>query len=325
METRNIAMDLGGTNIRVAVSDESLRLYGRVSEPTALHLGPEGVIAQMARLARQSLSESNVDLSQIGSVVVGAPGPLNAGTGTIIDAPNLIGWKNVPVKAMLEAELRATVRVVNDANAAALGEFYFGAGRGHKNLVYLTISTGIGGGVVIDGRMLEGTSGTAGEIGHTTIDRHGPICRCGNLGCLEAIASGTAIARRFQEGLAAGERSVVTEWIGDRPATAGDVARAAQEGDQFALAIFTDAAEAIGLGVVSCIHIFNPDVVAIGGGVSKSGPLLFDTIRRVVADRAMAVPLADVRVVPAELGDDVGLVGAAAVAQQDVPEMPPVA
>jgi glucokinase len=271
----------------------------------------------MVRLTEKSVVESGTHWSQMGCMVVGAPGPLNATTGTVLDAPNLTGWKNVPVKAMLEDALGVPVRVVNDANAAALGEFYFGAGRGYTNLVYLTISTGIGGGVVVDGRLLEGASGTAGEIGHMTIDRHGPVCRCGNLGCLEAIASGTAIARRFQEGLAAGQQSAVTEWLDGRAPTAGDVARGAAMGDPLALAIFTDAAEAIGLGVVNCVHIFNPDVIALGGGVSRAGSLLFDPIRKIVECYAMAVPRADVRVVPAELGDDVGLVGAAAVAQQE--------
>jgi glucokinase len=180
--------------------------------------------------------------------------------------------------------------------------------------VYLTVSTGIGGGVVVEGRLLEGASGTAGEIGHTTIDRHGPICKCGNIGCLEALASGTAIARRFKEALEAGGPSRASASFAGREPTAEDVARAAQSGDRLALSVFTDAAEAIGFGVVNCIHIFNPEVVAIGGGVTKAGSLLFDPINRIVDRYALAVPRKAVRVVGAEFGDDVGLVGAAAVA-----------
>lgn len=317
MNKQCIVMDLGGTNIRVAVADEALRLHGRMSEPVALSLGPDGVIAQMARLARQSVGESGTDRAGVTGVVIGAPGPLNARTGTLLSPPNLTGFKEVPLRARLEAELGVPVKVINDANAAALGEFQFGAGRGYRNLVYLTISTGIGGGVVIEGQVLEGTSGSAGEIGHTTIDRHGPTCLCGNVGCLEVIASGTAIARQFSERLAAGEPSLVRDWLDGRAPTAEDVARAAHLGDPLASAVFQDAAVAIGLGVVSCIHIFNPQVIVIGGGVSKAGDMLFDTVRDVVSRHAMPVPRADVRVVPAELGDDVGLMGAAVAAQQD--------
>jgi len=313
VDKRSIAVDLGGTHVRTAVSDESLHLAGRTDAPTLLELGPEGIIDQIVRQARQSVSESGVSWSQVQTLVVGAPGPLDATSGVMLNPPNLPGWENVPLRLSLEAELEIPVKVANDANAAALGEFYFGAGRGNRNLVYITVSTGIGGGVVVEGRLVEGASGTAGEIGHTTIDRYGPVCKCGNKGCLEVIASGTAIARRFREGLAAGERSIVTEWVDGDLATSADVARGAQQGDRFALALFTDAAEAVGFGVVNCIHLFNPDVIAIGGGVTKAGRLLFEPIQRVVEQYALAVPRNVVRIVQAELEEDVGLIGAAAL------------
>jgi glucokinase len=313
MDKRSLAVDVGGTHVRTAVSDQALRLSGRTDEPTRHDLGPDGVIDQIVRQVRQSVAQSQASWDRVETLVVGVPGPLDSVTGVVLGPPNLPGWDNVPLRLSLEGELQMPVKVVNDANAAALGEFYFGAGRGHRNLVYLTVSTGIGGGVVVEGRLLEGTSGTAGELGHTTIDWRGPMCKCGNRGCLEALASGTAIARRFYEAIEAGERSVVTEWLNGRRATAEDVALGARAGDPSSLAIFTAAGEALGYGIVNCIHTFNPDVIAVGGGVAKAGPLLFDPVQRVVDRYALSVPRRAVRILLAELGEDVGLVGAAAL------------
>lgn len=314
MDRWRVAVDLGGTHVRTGVVDHTLRIAGRTDEPTRHELGPEGVIDQIVRQTRESVRQTGTEWSHVSGLAIGAPGPLDSTTGVVLSPPNMPGWDDVPLKTMLEAELQIPVKVVNDANAAALGESYFGAGRGHRNLVYLTISTGIGGGIVVEGRLLEGASGMAGELGHMTIDRSGPICKCGNRGCLEVLASGTAIARRFREGLEAGVKSGATDWLGEAHPTAADVARAAALGDEFALTVFTDAAEAVGFGVVNCIHIFNPEVIAIGGGVSNAGALLFDPINRIVDRYALPVPRSAVRVLPAELGDDVGLVGAGAVA-----------
>ncbi len=314
MQDRFLAVDLGGTRLRVAVTDEGFRLSGRQEEATALPEGPEGVVRQIGRMMDRSLLDSGVAHARIRSVAVGSPGPLDAKLGVIHGAPNLTGWTKVPLKRMLEGRLDLPVAVVNDANAAALAEHRLGAGRGTRDFVYLTISTGIGGGVIVNGRPLEGASGTAGELGHTTIDRHGPVCKCGNIGCLEALASGTAIGERFQHGLQAGRRSSASNWLGPEAASAADVTRAAQEGDLYALEVFTDAAEALGFGVLNCIHTFNPEVIALGGGVTHAGSLLFDPMMRIVERYAFPIPRGDVRIVPAELGDDVGLAGAACVA-----------
>jgi len=314
MQDRFLAVDLGGTRLRVAVTDEGFRLSGRQEEATALPEGPEGVVRQIGRMMDRSLLDSGVAHARIRSVAVGSPGPLDAKLGVIHGAPNLTGWTRVPLKRMLEERLDLPVAVVNDANAAALAEHRLGAGRGTRDFVYLTISTGIGGGVIVNGRPLEGASGTAGELGHTTIDRHGPVCKCGNIGCLEALASGTAIGERFQHGLQAGRRSSASNWLGPEAASAADVTRAAQEGDLYALEVFTDAAEALGFGVLNCIHTFNPEVIALGGGVTHAGSLLFDPMMRIVERYAFPIPRGDVRIVPAELGDDVGLAGAACVA-----------
>src|SRR5450759_771060 len=218
MSARYLVVDLGGSRARVATADDELALSGRVEESTDHSRGPESVVEQLAKLSRQSCDKSGIRVADIQLLVVASPGPLDTTAGIVFDPPNLLGWKVVPLRDMLMAALGVPTVIVNDANVAALGEFHFGAGRGTRNLVYLTISTGIGGGVVVDGVLLEGTSGSGGELGHMTIDRDGPLCPCGNIGCLEALGSGLAIARRYGEALA--ERHGI---VGpDPPATARD-------------------------------------------------------------------------------------------------------
>lgn len=313
MERMNVAVDLGGTHVRVALTDRSLALRNKTVESTDHSRGASSVIEQIVRIAGEALRQTDRTWRDIDCMAVASPGPLDARTGMVFAPPNMSGWGDVPLGPELEARTGVAVTVVNDANAASFGEFHFGAGRGLRNLVYLTVSTGIGGGVVVDGRLLGGSAGTAAEIGHHTIDLHGPLCKCGSIGCLEMLASGTSIARRFQEALDAGEESSLRPGPGS-PITAAGVAHAAETGDTLAARIFRQSAEALGFGIVNCIHIFNPDVVALGGGVTRAGPLLFDPVREIVERHTMPVQRAAVRVVPAELGEDVGLIGAAAVA-----------
>jgi glucokinase len=293
----------------VATSNDELAIFGRLDEPTDHSRGPESVVAQLARLCTQSCSASGVALSDIELLVVASPGPLDTRLGIVFDPPNLLGWERVPLRDMLESALHVPTVIVNDANASALGEFHFGAGRDTRNLVYLTISTGIGGGVVVDGMLLEGSSGSGGELGHMTIDRHGPVCPCGNIGCLEVLGSGRAIARRYAEALRERDRPESRP-----PASARDIVRLASEGDPLAAEIFGDAVRAVGTGVVNCVNIFNPDVVVLGGGVTNAGERLFAPVRDMVQRYALPRPRASVRVVPAELGSDVGLIGAAGLA-----------
>ena len=314
MSETNVVVDLGGTRLRVALADTSYRLSERREENTDVGNGPTGVIDQIIRMGGDALGARALTWHDVGCLVISSPGPLNAQTGVVYSPPNMPGWGTVPLKDEMEQCLGVATIVMNDANAAALGEFHFGACRGHRNMVYLTFSTGIGAGVVVDGKIMEGSAGTAGEVGHMTIDRHGPQCPCGNIGCLEVLASGTSIGRRFAAALTDGGTSIVTDWLGGRKPTGEDVTRAAEMGDDLARRVFMDAAEAIGTGVVNCIHIFNPEVIVIGGGVTKAGPLLFDTVQRMVDRHAMPVPRESARIVPAELVEDMGLMGAAVVA-----------
>jgi glucokinase len=307
-----LVVDLGGTRVRSAVADVSGRLTGRLEEATDHRDAAESCIAQIVDLARRSLELSGAP--GVVATSVSAPGPLDPRSGYVFSPPNMPGWGTVPLGPRLAKALSLCVYVTNDANAGAMGEFMFGSGRGLDDVIYITVSTGVGGGVVSQGRLLQGSRGFASEIGHMTIDRHGPVCNCGSVGCLEMLASGTAIGRIFQERLESGETSIVQEWSLGRWATAADIVRAADAGDPLATTVFSEAAEALGLGVTTCLHLFNPAVVALGGGVSKAGSRLFDRVREVVDRHAMEPFKRSVRIVPAELGEDVGLVGAAAVA-----------
>ncbi len=232
----------------------------------------------------------------------------------ITDSPNLPGWHNIPLKAEIEKSTGVRTFVINDATAAALGEHRFGAGRGVNNLIYLTVSTGIGGGIIIDGKLYSGVSGSAGELGHMTIDLNGPRCACGNIGCLEMLASGKAIAREAQRLIAQGAKTAMIELAeGDaRYVTAITVATAAQKGDAVALSVVNKAAANLGVGLVNFVNIFNPEMIIVGGGVGKMGELLLKPARKVVSERAFQFPASVVRIVSSELGDNSGVFGAVA-------------
>jgi glucokinase len=315
VDERYVAIDLGGTQVRIALSDGNLNLTGIVKERADHHEGPAGIVAQVRRMIVQGLEETGTRQASMQRAVVASPGPLDTRTGIVHGAPNMPGWEGeVPLRQMFEDALGIPVQPVNDANVAAVGEYRRGAGKGVKNMVYLTVSTGIGGGVIVEGRLLEGSRGMAGEIGHMTIDMEGPQCKCGNIGCLEVLASGTNIARRFREALANGDTSGVPAWLDGAEATAADVSRGAMEGDPLAIRVWAACMRALGFGVVNCIHIFNPDIVVLGGGVTNAGEMVFDPVRAVVDAYTMPLPRLGVTVVRAQLRDDAGLYGAASLA-----------
>lgn len=329
----SIGIDLGGTQIRTAVM-RGATLLSRVGLLTGENPTPDRIIPRMFQAVEQALSEADATFSEVAGIGIGAPGPLNSHTGVVFSPPNLPGWVNVPLRAIFSEQFNVPIFVENDANAAGLAEYMFGAGRGSREVVYLTISTGIGGGVIADGKIVEGISGTAGELGHMTIDLHGPRCNCGNIGCLESIASGTAIARHANELIAMGKGNQLLEFAlehqpqdakANTPVdsarskksiahiNARTVAQAAEAGIPSARQIIATAAEGLGVGLVNIIHIFNPEIIILGGGVTLMGDLLLEPARRVVQKRAMQVPRESVRIVSAQLGNDVGLVGAGAL------------
>ena len=310
-----LGIDLGGTNIGVGcVAEDGSRAIGLVSEPTEAAHGAEGVLERMLDLARRSMAlakQEHPTLDVIG-VGVGAPGPLDAARNIIRLAPNL-GWKDFPLRQRIADGLGIPAVLDNDANCAALGEWWQGAARRTVNALCLTIGTGIGGGIIIDGKLYHGASSAAGELGHTTIDVGGRRCKCGNYGCIEAYASGPAIAARAVEALETGAESKLPGMVGGDFAkiTAETVYDAAAAGDELALDVVRDTAVYLGAAVANFINIFNPEVVVICGGVTKAGHRLFDPLQREVSKRAFKPAVEVCRIVPGQLHGTAGILGAA--------------
>ncbi len=311
MEELIVGVDLGGTQIRAALADRKGRILQRRSTKTLAEEGPEAVLGRIKRAIREVLPPDE----RVGAIGIVAPGPLDPWEGVILWAPNLPGWKDVPLKRILEEEFGLPTYVGNDANLAALAEQRFGAGRGVKDLIYITVSTGIGGGIIVDNRLLLGSQGFAAEVGHQTLEAHGPRCNCGNIGCLEALAAGPAIARHAVELIEGGAESLIADLVnGDlSKVTAKEVNEAAQRGDRVAVEVFRRAGFYIGVGIVNLLYLFNPRMIIIGGSVAKAGDLLFEPIRETVNSRISEIYREGLSIVPAALGDDVGLMGALAL------------
>ncbi|RJP21915.1 MAG: ROK family protein [Candidatus Abyssobacteria bacterium SURF_5] len=313
-EKRIVALDVGGTKLAAAVF-EGRQMLASGRRPTLVEGGPDEVFGRIAMLLYSLLDKTGTRAGDLLCIGAGCGGPLDSETGVIYSPPNLPAWDEYPLKQKLEAQFLAPAFVENDANAAALGEHYFGAGKGYRNIFYITASTGIGSGIILDGKLYRGTNYSAGEFGHIVLARNGPRCNCGGRGCLEALASGTAIARRAQREIRRNSESTLAEIIerGGR-ITAREVAAAARKGDRLASEIFSDAAEYLGLGITTVIHLLNPELVIIGGGLAQTGSQLFEPVRRVVSQRAQR-RLADcAQIVPAQMGVNVGVYGALAVA-----------
>lgn len=308
-----IAVDIGGTQIRVARyrrgSTEALEV-----RRTPTHSDDGTPFERLcATIAAVWPKDEPVEI-----IVVATPGPLDPRTGMIFFAPNIAGWENFPLRDKLQERFGVPARIENDANAAAMGEWHLGAGRGHHHVLYITISTGIGGGVISDDRILEGVHGLATEVGHITVLPDGPLCGCGQRGHLEALASGPAIARYVQEQIAGG---VSSSLAGRNNLTARDVSTAALAGDALAVEGLARAGDYIGRALADMLHLFNPSIVIFGGGVSFSGPLLFEPVRASLAKHVMDPSyLKDLEITNALLGDDAGLLGALSLALLSPPE-----
>jgi glucokinase len=313
-----VGVDLGGTNIVVGtVPEDGSALYGRVSEPTPVADGPEAVARCMVELVERSLHETRRTLGQrqldVAGVGVGAPGPIDTTSGVVLLAPNL-GWQNMPLRQRIAAATGLDATLDNDANCATFGEWWRGAARDGRTVIGLTIGTGIGGGIVLDGRIYHGASDVAAEFGHTTIDATGRRCACGNYGCLEAYASGPNIAKRAIEELESGRPSSIPGRVGHdlQRVTAQTVYAAASAGDELALEVVRDTAKFLGVGIANFVNILNPDVVVITGGVTQAGDRLFAPLRLEVARRAFKPAVDACRIVPGMLPGTAGVFGAVA-------------
>ncbi|MER8904594.1 ROK family protein [Mesorhizobium sp. M0772] len=305
-----LAFDLGGTALRGALVESDGRIVAHASASTLAGAGSEAVISQIVALAGTLLKEH--PQAKVAGIGVGAPGPLDPKAGIVIAPPTLAGWHDVPLIDILGRHFGLPVRLENDANAAALGEWRFGAGRGSGSLVFVTVSTGIGGGVVADGHIYHGRRGLAAEIGHMTITGEGDRCFCGAIGCFEAVASGTALGRRATRLTAPGDGSLLRRLSNDGDVSARHVVEAAKAGDANALDLIEAEAKWLGIGFTNLLHLYSPDLIVMGGGLSNGFDLLAPSIRAVIQQRAMPA-YRDVPVVQAELGDRAGLIGAASL------------
>ncbi|MBB4227204.1 ROK family protein [Rhizobium mongolense] len=305
-----LAFDLGGTELRAALVGDGGNLLAFASMPTLAKDGPDAVIEQIAMLAERTCSE--VPDAQPLGIGIGAPGPLDPVAGILTAPPTLSGWREVPLASRLQDRLNLPVRLENDANAAALGEWRFGAGRGAASLVFVTVSTGIGGGVISDGRIVHGRRGLAGEIGHMTITSESERCLCGAVGCFEAVASGTALGRRATALTKPGDGSALRTLSHDGDVTGRHVVEAARSGDETALGLIDREARWLGIGFTNLLHLYSPDMIVMGGGISYGYDLLRKPIEATIQERAMPA-YRDVPVVPAQLGRHAGLVGAASL------------
>ncbi|NUW44180.1 ROK family protein [Nonomuraea rhodomycinica] len=304
-----LALDIGGTKLAVGVVTPDGRVHGWQSAPTRREEGPEAVLTRLFDLGRKAVAEAG--RLTVGAVGISCGGPLDAAAGVVQSPPHLPGWADVPVRALASEAFEVPAVLENDATAGALAEFRHGAGRGTATMVYLTVSTGVGGGTVVGGRLHRGAAGNGGELGHLVVRPGGRRCACGRLGCVEAYASGTAIAGRAREALAEGRPSSLAAL----PApTARDVGEAAAAGDPLAVEIWDESVRALGAAVTDLVNVFEPDLVVLGGGVARAGERLIGPVAAMVAREAMPPAARAARVVRAELGAAVCVVGAGAVA-----------
>ena len=302
-----VAVDIGGTHIRAA-SYEPINTNPVAHQRTKTLASTPGVFERLVQTIESVWQKDNVT-----SIGIASPGPLDPYTGTILDTPNIPQWKNFPLASKLSEHFGVPVHLDNDANLAALAEWQYGAGKGHHDLVYLTISTGIGGGVVSSGNLIEGFHGMGGELGHMLIDPDGPLCGCGKRGHVESFSSGPSIVRYFNGQLNAGQKSSLQA---DPNLSAAQVADAALQGDPLAISAFSRAGDYLGMAVANFLAIFNPSIIVFGGGVSQVGDLLFKPFEESLHKHIFHPHyLDDLMIAKAALGDDAGLLGALALAR----------
>lgn len=312
-----VGVDLGGTNIASLLLSEKGEALRRDTRATLAREGKKRTISQIVNSVRDVLEgakELGISSDSIIGIGIGSPGPLNTKEGIIYFAPNLPGWRDVPLVEILTEELAMPVFLENDANAAALGEWWKGAGKNARSLVLFTLGTGIGGGIITDREVFHGAWDTAAEVGHIIIHEEGLLCNCGVRGCLEAYASATAVVKRTLKAIKEGEKTLLTNLVDDHleDITCELVYKAAQNGDKLCSLIAEETARYLGIGIASVVNIVNPEMVILAGGMIKARDLLFKPVRKYAQKYALKDAIKGVKIVPAKLGDDAGAIGAAA-------------
>lgn len=302
-----IGLDIGGTKIRAALISENGEIIDSKQCATLNGQGEKVFINQIISLIGELIQEMKVNRNRIRGIGIATAGVIDSKNKKIIFANNL-GVKNFPIGDLLEKYFKLPVRIYNDANAGAVGEWLWGGGKGKENLIYITVSTGIGAGIISNGRLVTGSKDSAGEFGHMSIDFNGPLCPCGNRGCLENYASGTAITRMARERLKKNRKNQLVS-LSENEVTAIEVSKAASKGDSFSIELLDEVAEYLGIGIINLIHLFNPEVVILGGGVMNDSELLLLSIKRRILDRGIFEMVRHVNVHNSVLGKNASVIG----------------
>jgi glucokinase len=314
-----VGVDLGGTKILAGIFNNSLQLAATAKLSTKSQRGVEAVAERIARCVQDAVDEADLSLKQVSGIGIGAPGAVDFDSGTVIFAPNMEGWNDVPLKKILEKALGVPVFVENDCNIGALGVYATELKSKPRHMLGIFVGTGIGGGLILNGELYSGFGHTAGEIGHMVLEINGPKCGCGNKGCFEALASRTAIFERIKAGIKDGQKTQLTDMLGDNleDLRSGDLRKAIRRGDKFVDKVVEEAAEYIGIATASLVNVLNPEVVVLGGGVIEAlEDEMMSVIIETANDYAMPGSMKGVEIVASKLGDHAGISGGAALARK---------
>jgi glucokinase-like ROK family protein len=314
-------IDIGATSIDLAIADFSGKLLVRYSEPATVKDGPIRILGQVCSLLEKLILEGGLSSKRLNGIGIGVPGPVDFSVGNLVSPPIMPGWDRYPIIQTVQQWFPASNVVVdNDVNVMALGEIYQGAGKDIDNLIFVKIGTGIGAGIICEGRIYRGSSGCAGDIGHIEVDKNGPLCHCGNKGCLEAVAAGPAIAARSLAAAQEGKSPILMQYYENNGNVlrAEDVGNASREGDAVAIEAIRESGQFVGDVLAGLVNFYNPGMVVIGGGVSNLGDLLLSSVRQTVLRRSLPLATRDLLIVFSEIGSDAGVIGAINLAMDNI-------
>ncbi len=318
MKDHYIGVDLGGTNIKISVFNETFRKVGEKRSPTEVNYGSEHVLVRIYNALTDLLGELSLTAEDIRCMGMGVPGILDIQNGISRFSPNFPKWEEVPIVAWMENHLGIPTYIDNDARVNLYGEWKFGAGKNRRNVLMLTLGTGLGGAVVMDGRVLYGATGSAGEIGHINMYRNGRPCRCGSSGCLGRYVSALGMLRTFREKVESGKNSIICDWVHDDldSVTADMLSSAYDEGDPVVTETMQETGELLGYGLCAVFSLYNPEIIIVGGGMSNMGDRLLQYTRDILDSHALRIPYGACTIVTAVLGDAAGMLGAAVYAKE---------
>ena len=316
MKKAAIGVDIGGTSVKLGLVSEKGRVLLRDNFLTPKGSGRKALLDKLVTHIELLKKEAKYRKLKLAGVGIGAPGPIDVERGFVYTFPNIPGWDNTPLKDILKKKVKIPVFVDNDANAMAWGEYCFGAGKGAKNILALTLGTGIGGGIVLDGKLFHGPHYSAAEIGHMVVDPNGPLCGCGNRGCIETFVGNGYFVKDMEEHLKAGGHSLLNEWVNKqhKELTPKLVQEAAREGDKLSQGQWVKTGQYLGTALAGLVNILNPERIILGGGMAQAGSPIFEPVRATIKKKAFPIATRFVKVLPAVLGTDAGLIGAAALA-----------